>query len=39
LRFFALSSRDIIGKTTGQISLKLFLNNYMGEKNNNSQQG
>lgn len=38
LRFFALSSKDIIGKTTGQISLKLFLNNYMGEKANNSQK-
>lgn len=36
LRFFALSSREIIGKNVGQISLKLFLNNYMGDKINNT---
>jgi uncharacterized protein with ParB-like and HNH nuclease domain len=32
LRFFALSSRELIGKNSGQISLKLFLNTFMGNK-------
>ncbi|CAN1505058.1 Domain of unknown function DUF262 [Flavobacteriaceae bacterium] len=36
LRYFALSKEDLIGKKTGQLSLKLFLNNYMGEKSNNT---
>lgn len=38
LRFFALSSKEIIGKTVGQISLKLFLNNFMGDKINNNSK-
>ncbi|PKW20237.1 DUF262 domain-containing protein [Flavobacterium lindanitolerans] len=37
LRFFALSDEDIKSKSEGQISLKLFLNNFMGKKSNNSK--
>ncbi len=36
LRFFALSSNEIKNRNDGQISLKLFLNNYMGNKDHNS---
>jgi hypothetical protein len=32
LRFFALSSFDIKNRTEGQISLKAYLNEYMGKK-------
>ncbi|WP_281234621.1 DUF262 domain-containing protein [Flavobacterium gelatinilyticum] len=37
LRFFALSDNEIKSKSDGQISLKLFLNNFMGKKQNNSK--
>lgn len=36
LRFFSLSAEEFIGKKTGQISLKLTLNNYMGDKKHQS---
>lgn len=35
LRYFALSSKEVKGKMTGQLSLKIFLNSYMGEKKHN----
>jgi len=35
LRFFALGSEEIKRESTGQISLKMFLNEYMGDKNHN----
>lgn len=38
LRFFALSSDKIKKENTGQISLKGFLNEYMGEKKHNIQE-
>lgn len=37
LRFFALSDNEIKSKSDGQISLKLFLNNFMGKKSNNTK--
>lgn len=37
LRFFALSSQDIQGRTSGQISLKKYLNEFMGDELNNSR--
>lgn len=37
LRFFALGSEDIKKESTGQISLKMFLNEYMGERKHNEQ--
>jgi uncharacterized protein with ParB-like and HNH nuclease domain len=37
LRFFALSDEEIKSKNDGQISLKLFLNNFMAKKSNNSK--
>jgi len=36
LRFFALSSSSFRKHKKGQISLKKFLNDYMGDKKNNS---
>lgn len=35
LRFFALGSEEIKRESTGQISLKMFLNEYMGNKSHN----
>lgn len=35
LRFMALGSKEIKDQNTGQISLKMFLNEYMGKKSNN----
>lgn len=35
LRFFALAQDEIKSKNEGQISLKLFLNDFMGSKENN----
>jgi len=35
LRFMALGSKEIKDQNTGQISLKMFLNDYMGRKSNN----
>lgn len=37
LRFLALSDNEIKSKQDGQISLKLFLNNFMGKTDNNLQ--
>lgn len=37
LRYFALSSKDLIGVKKGQISLKLNLNSYMGSINHNTK--
>lgn len=37
LRFFALGSEEIKKKKSGQISLKMFLNKYMGDKNHNTE--
>lgn len=37
LRFFAMSSYEIKNQGTGQISLKNYLNKYMGEKSHNTQ--
>jgi len=36
LRYFALSSKEIIGRQSGVLSLKLYLNNYMGDKRHNT---
>lgn len=38
LRYFALSSKDLIGLKKGQISLKLNLNSYMGSINHNTKK-
>lgn len=38
LRFFALGSEDIKHKKEVQISLKSYLNSFMGEKTNNSKE-
>lgn len=38
LRFFALGSDKIKKENTGQISLKGFLNDYMGEKKHNTRE-
>lgn len=35
LRFMALGSKEIKEQKTGQISLKIFLNEFMGKKSNN----
>ncbi|MFN3755224.1 DUF262 domain-containing protein [Flavobacterium sp.] len=37
LRFFALAQDEIKNKNEGQISLKLFLNDFMGNKDNNKK--
>lgn len=37
LRFFALGSEEIKEQKTGQISLKMFLNEYMGKKSHNTE--
>ncbi|MEH7419581.1 DUF262 domain-containing protein, partial [Neobacillus drentensis] len=37
LRFFALQSPEIKERPTGQISLKKFLNTFMGDKKNNKE--
>ena len=37
LRFFALAQDEIKNKNEGQISLKLFLNEFMGNKENNKK--
>ncbi|MGV2449129.1 DUF262 domain-containing protein [uncultured Chryseobacterium sp.] len=37
LRFFALGSEEIKRESTGQISLKMFLNEYMGKKSHNQK--
>lgn len=37
LRYFALSSKDLIGLKKGQISLKLNLNSFMGNVNHNTK--
>lgn len=37
LRFFALAQDEIKNKNEGQISLKLFLNDFMGNKENNKK--
>jgi hypothetical protein len=37
LRYFALSSKDLIGLKKGQISLKLNLNSYMGNLSHNTK--
>lgn len=38
LRFFALGSEKIKKQDSGQISLKMFLNEYMGEKSHNTSK-
>ena len=38
LRFFALGSTEMKNSVSNQISLKFFLNKYMGEKANNSPE-
>ncbi|MCC3217979.1 MULTISPECIES: DUF262 domain-containing protein [Chryseobacterium] len=37
LRFFALGSEEIKRESSGQISLKMFLNEYMGNRNHNKE--